>query len=99
VARALGEFGGEWPQPPVGAAAGMSRRWGDHIAAAATPVHLLQQAGPVAAAGWGQVEVPAASSPNQWSLQAQVVVGGKATDRGPAGWAVDVQDVGNFAGD
>jgi hypothetical protein len=59
--RRCGEFGGEWPQPPVGAAAGMSGWWGDHIAAAATPVHLLQQAGPVARAGWGEVEVPAAA--------------------------------------
>ena len=97
--RRWGELGGEWPQPPVAAAAGMSRRWGDHIAAAAPPVHLLQQAGPVAAAGWGHIEVPAASGPDQRSLQAQVVVGGEATYPGSAGGAVDVQDVGNLAGD
>ena len=97
--RRCGESGGEWPQPPVAAAAGMARRWSDHIAAAATPVHVLQQASPVAAAGWGQVEMPAAAGPNHRSLQAQVVVGGEATYRPPAGWAVDVQDVGNLAGD
>src|SRR5829696_7318968 len=68
--RRWGEFGGEWPQPPVLAAAGMSRRWGDHIAAAAAPIHPLQQGGPVAAAGWGQVEVPAAAGLNHGSVQA-----------------------------
>jgi hypothetical protein len=52
--RRCGEFGGEWPPPPVAAAAGMSGRWGDYIAAAAPPVHLLQQAGPVAAADWAR---------------------------------------------
>jgi hypothetical protein len=43
--------------------------------------------------------MPAASGPNQWSRQAQIVVGGEATYCCPAGWAVDVQDVGNLAGD
>ena len=43
--RRWGKPGGEWPQPLVRAAAGMSRRWGNDIAAAATPVHLLQQTG------------------------------------------------------
>jgi hypothetical protein len=77
----------------------MSRGWGDDIAAAATPIHLLQHAGPIAAAGRGQVDMPAASGPNQWSLQSQIVVGGEATYCCPAGWAVHVQDVGNLAGD
>jgi hypothetical protein len=69
--RRCGEFRGEWPQPPVLAASGMSGGWGDNVAAAATPVHVLQQAGPVAAAGWGQIEVPAASAPNQRSTNSK----------------------------
>jgi hypothetical protein len=93
------EGGGEGPTPSVEAAAGMSGGWGDHITAAAPPVHLLEQPGAVGAAGWGQVEVPATASLGERPVQAQVVVGGQAAQRGPADWAVDVQDVGEFPGD
>jgi hypothetical protein len=49
--------------PPVRTAGGVTAGWGDHIAAPAAPVHVLEVSGVnVAEAGRGQVEVPAASA-------------------------------------
>jgi hypothetical protein len=47
--------------PLVGVAAGVAAGWGDHIAATAPPIHMLEVAElNVAEAGWGNVVMPAA---------------------------------------
>jgi hypothetical protein len=57
--------------------------WGDHIAATASPVHPLQHADPVAAAGRSQVIVPATRGvpeTGHWSCCAFVFVDQAAED-------------------
>jgi hypothetical protein len=61
----LGEWGIEAAagDPGVGVAGAVAAGWGDDIAAAAPPVHLLEVAGTdVAQAGRGQIEMPTAAT-------------------------------------
>jgi hypothetical protein len=73
--------------------------WGDDVAAAAAPVHVLQQPGAVAGAGGREVVVQTAAGVHQRPQKAELVLGGPAAQRRTAGRPVDVEDVGELAGD
>jgi hypothetical protein len=98
----LGEWGVQVAagDPLVGVAGAVAAGWGDHIAAPAPPVHLLEVAGTdVAQAGRSQVIVPtAATGPDQRPRALQVIVAGEGADHLGAGGAVNVQDIEAVAG-
>ena len=105
----LEQHRGTWPggvsrsrpaSPLVGVAGGVAAGWGDHIAAPAPPVHMLQaRRVDVAQAGGGQVVVPATPAGADQRPRALPGHGRRpAPDGLGAGGAVDVQDVEAVAG-
>jgi hypothetical protein len=95
--RDLGEWGVQAAagDPLVRVASRVAAGWGEYIAAAAPPVHLLQVAGTdVAQPGRSQVIVPAATAgPDQRPRAVEGMLAGEGADGLGAGGAVDVQDV------